>query len=288
MSKQVSIIIPFYNAGNYINKCIKSIVAQQFSNIEIILIDDGSDDNSLAICKHYITKYNQIQLIHLNHSGEANAINIGVAASHGDYVMFVSALDWLNGQDVINTLYQNIIKSSSDIAIPSYCEFKNDNLVDHNLKDFEKSYTPQQWFKFEYQANNDMNKCFTCLYGKLFTRSLLDYADFTNDSSSTSDANTWKLYLLADKISFVSAKMYVSNNTAAKSSTYHFQPEKLHSLKPVEERIAILTKINFDITAELKEYINRLNYQRNQALKKDDYYVHLNSISKIDTISKYK
>lgn len=100
MNPKFSIIVPLYNKAPYIKKALDSIVSQSFKDWECIIMDDGSTDNSVAICEEYIThhtlhiKHNTLNIIHQKNAGVAAARNAGVAASHGDYVAFLDADDW--------------------------------------------------------------------------------------------------------------------------------------------------------------------------------------------------
>lgn len=92
---KVSIIIPVYNAAPYLNKCIETALHQTYSNIEVILINDGSKDNSLEICKEYAAADSRIKVIDIPNGGVSNARNLGIENATGDYLMFVDADDWL-------------------------------------------------------------------------------------------------------------------------------------------------------------------------------------------------
>lgn len=91
----VSVIIPVYNASEYISKCIESVINQTYPNWELILIDDGSNDNSLEICKYYSSKDNRIITLTQKNSGPSAARNSGIAISKGKYVTFIDSDDYI-------------------------------------------------------------------------------------------------------------------------------------------------------------------------------------------------
>ena len=93
---KISIIIPVYNAAPYLSKCIESATNQTYSDIKIILINDGSKDNSLEICQGYAAKDGRIKIIDIPNGGVSNARNLGIESAAGDYLMFVDADDWLS------------------------------------------------------------------------------------------------------------------------------------------------------------------------------------------------
>jgi glycosyltransferase involved in cell wall biosynthesis len=95
INPKISIIVPVYNVERYINRCIDSILAQNFSDFELILIDDGSTDSSGTICDNYAKKDNRIKVIHINNGGVSNARNKGIELAQGDYLMFCDSDDYV-------------------------------------------------------------------------------------------------------------------------------------------------------------------------------------------------
>lgn len=91
--KTVSIIVPVYNAKNYLDRCISSVIAQEYSNWELILVDDGSKDGSADICRRYMRNDPRIRLICSDHGGTAKARNTALSAAGGDYIAFLDADD---------------------------------------------------------------------------------------------------------------------------------------------------------------------------------------------------
>lgn len=111
----ISVIIPAYNAGEYFNHCIKSIVNQTYKNLEIIIIDDGSTDNTPNLCDEWASKDNRIKVIHKENEGASSARNVGLDLSAGDYITFVDADDYLD-LDMYEIMLNEIIYYNSDAA----------------------------------------------------------------------------------------------------------------------------------------------------------------------------
>ena len=127
--KLVSIIIPVYNAQNYLKKCIDSVISQTYKNIEIILIDDGSSDGSKEICKDYLTEDKRIVYLEQENKGAYIARNKGLKIASGDYIQFVDSDDFL-GPNYINTLVKAI--DNVDLVISAYHVYfykKNEKLI---------------------------------------------------------------------------------------------------------------------------------------------------------------
>jgi glycosyltransferase involved in cell wall biosynthesis len=115
MSK-VSVVVPIYNAGRKLDKCIKSILDQTFKDFELVLVNDGSTDSSLDICKEYEKKDSRVILINKKNEGCIAARRCGIEESNSDYVMFVDADDWID-KNTIDILYTESIKNNVDITV---------------------------------------------------------------------------------------------------------------------------------------------------------------------------
>ena len=102
----ISVIVPVYNAENYLHRCIDSILAQTFTDFELLLINDGSTDNSGEICNAYAQKYPCIRMFHKNNGGVSSARNLGLTKANGEWIVFVDSDDWIEPH-YLNVLYQN-------------------------------------------------------------------------------------------------------------------------------------------------------------------------------------
>lgn len=115
----LSIIVPVYNVEKYINRCIDSILNQQFSDFELILVDDGSPDNCGQICDDYAKKDSRIRVIHKENGGLGSARNVGIELSRGNYIGFVDSDDWIS-TDMYAFLIQIALEHKADIVSGSY------------------------------------------------------------------------------------------------------------------------------------------------------------------------
>lgn len=116
MTDLISVIIPVYNKEIYLNKCIDSLINQTYSNIEIILVNDGSTDNSPIICNEYAVNDSRIRVIHSDNKGVSAARNIGIEQANGRYLMFVDADDWV-APDFCGEAIKIISENDSDIGV---------------------------------------------------------------------------------------------------------------------------------------------------------------------------
>lgn len=121
----VSIIVPVYNVKYYLAKCINSIIGQTYTNLEIILVDDGSSDGSEKICDEYEKVDNRILVIHKINEGVSAARNIGLDYARGEYIAFVDSDDYI-ASDMIQTLLSRIKTDNSDMACCNYLQVTED------------------------------------------------------------------------------------------------------------------------------------------------------------------
>ena len=115
----VSIVVPVYNVEKYLEECVSSITRQTYSNLEIILVNDGSSDNCPKICETWKKKDNRIKVIHKENAGLGMARNTGIDHATGQYICFFDSDDYIR-VDTIEKCYQEITKESADVALFGY------------------------------------------------------------------------------------------------------------------------------------------------------------------------
>lgn len=170
---KVSVIVPVYNAEEYLHRCVDSLLNQTLKDIEIILVDDGSKDSSPAICDEYAEKHDNITVLHLENGGPARARNKGIEIAKGDYIGFADSDDYCHVEQ-FEKLYNNAKENNSDIAM---CSFFVDNT---------KEIKPVNIAFDSLCSSNDeiKNRIISCFYGeyvhglnslwiKIFKRSML-------------------------------------------------------------------------------------------------------------------
>lgn len=119
----ITVIVPIYQAEKFLDRCITSIVEQTYWNLEIILIDDGSTDDSLRICKQWEQKDSRVIVIHQNNSGVSKARNVGISNANGKYIMMLDSDDYMQSQ-MIERMYKIIQNPNVDLVI---CGFERGN-----------------------------------------------------------------------------------------------------------------------------------------------------------------
>ena len=116
---EISVIVPVYKAEKYLHKCVDSLLAQTFPNFEILLIDDGSPDNSGKYCDEFALKDNRIRVFHKENGGVSSARQFGLDNARGEYVIHADPDDWVE-TDMLDDLYKKAIEDDADMVI---CDF---------------------------------------------------------------------------------------------------------------------------------------------------------------------
>jgi glycosyltransferase involved in cell wall biosynthesis len=118
---KISIIIPIYKVEQYLNKCLETIINQSYKNLEIILVDDGSPDNSGKICDIYASNDSRITVIHKKNGGVSSARNAGLDIAQGTYICFIDADDWIE-LNALELCLDNILTTGSELCFFNYNE----------------------------------------------------------------------------------------------------------------------------------------------------------------------
>ena len=193
----ISIIIPIYNGQQYISKCLESIQKQTYSYLEIILINDGSIDDSGKICDEYAIKDPRIKVIHKKNEGASIARNKGIEIAQGEYIGFVDCDDYIEST-MYEKLLNSIVKNKTDMSICNY----NDN-DDLNL---EKEILNRHEF-LDFILNK--NKFRGYVWNKLYKKEILKEFKFKKDISLCEDLLFNCEYAIkCDKISVIDEKLY--------------------------------------------------------------------------------
>lgn len=119
IENQISVIVAVYNVEQFLPRCIESVLQQTYSNLEILLVNDGATDNSGKICYKYAQIDDRINVVNKQNGGLTSARKAGFKKAHGKYIVFIDGDDYLEN-DYIETLFNCLIRSKSDIAICSY------------------------------------------------------------------------------------------------------------------------------------------------------------------------
>lgn len=165
----ISVIVPIYKVEKYLDRCVSSIVSQTYSNLEIILVDDGSPDNCPLICDEWQKKDNRIKVFHKKNGGLSDARNCGIDNSNGDYVVFVDSDDYI-AKNMIEVLYTTLMEDKTDIAI---CDYYISELDKNSPHKFSNKKFIVKDKKFDYLYNE--YGCVTVVaWNKIYKKSIFE------------------------------------------------------------------------------------------------------------------
>ncbi|MCG3708945.1 glycosyltransferase [Aliarcobacter butzleri] len=216
MSK-ISVIIPIYNTEKYLDKCLNSCINQTFKDIEIILINDGSTDNSFEICKEYLKIDSRIRLFNQENRGQGFSRNFGIMKSKSDFIYFLDSDDFIE-PDTIEQLYNQVIFDKSDIVIGGW-EKVNEDLnqiiktnpaIDVDVLNSKNKVSYIFSFQFTYVA------CGILINKKIFLDNFLFFPNYFHEDLYLMP----KIFYFARKISYVDNKFYkwIERNDSSSNS----------------------------------------------------------------------
>lgn len=194
----ISIIVPVYKVEKYIDRCVSSILTQTYSNLEIILIDDGSPDNCPNICENYARKDKRVKVIHKKNGGLSSARNVGISIAKGSYISFVDSDDWLE-TNAIELLYKCIIDNSADFVMGRNSRDKQFN---NQIVSYDKLSFLNKLLKIGSQEN------VMYAWGKLYKRELFTDVQYIEGIICEDIPCTFELALKSNKICILNTLVY--------------------------------------------------------------------------------
>lgn len=254
MSPKISVIVPVYKVENYLNRCVDSILCQTFSDLEIILVDDGSPDNCGIICDEYARQDERIKVIHKRNGGLSSARNAGLDIASGDYIGFVDSDDWIHPQ-MYEILYSNAVKSNVNIITCRYKkasdinDSENKNFdIEHNVRTYEKDEIFNDFFDTFYRD------IFPTVWNKLYKREIFQNLRFENGRINEDEFLMLPSIDIAGKVGIIEVSLYFyffTREGSIMNST--FTPKKLDSLYAVYVKYNFFKKRRIAIQAEKYE-----------------------------------
>lgn len=238
MEAMISVVVPIYNVGKYLAKCIESVSAQTYKNLEIILVNDGSTDDCGNICDDYAKKDQRIKVIHKINGGLSDARNAGIEIAKGQYIGFVDSDDYINAN-----MYErlvNIMKTdNSEIAVCNYSlvyEETEKNIFEKN--DFDDNYLliDNKNKLIEYAMKNNYDT-FTVAWNKVYLRELFNDIRYPKGKIHEDVFTTYKLLYKAQKISYTKDAMYYYLQRETSIMGQKFNEKRLHRLDALQEQL---------------------------------------------------
>ena len=257
MTEKITVIVPVYNVENYLNKCLDSLINQTYKNLEIIVINDGSTDNSGEICQEYAQKDNRITYVEQKNGGLSDARNAGLERMTGSYVTFVDSDDWVE-PNYVEVLHNKLIGYQADIAIGNYYSYNEDEAMYYfhvnSESYYEKLYDNISIFENLYDAKQMKSFSLISAWGKLYKAELFDYIRFDKGKLGEDGYINQKLYLLVQKVIYINQGLYAYRQRSG-SITKTWTEKWMHALvDAMSERITLLANMNYPLEKHLAVY----------------------------------
>lgn len=218
----ISVVIPVFNVEKFLRKCIESVLSQTYTNIQILLINDGSTDSSGRICEEYEAKDTRVQCIHQKNAGLSEARNTGINLLKGKYVTFIDSDDYVSIY-FIERLYKAIVEKEADISISNFIRVKENEI----LNDSKEVHIELQVFdKMESLAalySNDISYQFTTAWGKLYKSEIFDDIRYPKGRNYEDAAIAHLIYDNITTVVYADIKQYfylTRENSITSSETY--------------------------------------------------------------------
>ncbi len=294
----VSVIVPVYNVEKYLVQCIDSIINQTYQNLEIILVNDGSTDNSGKICDEYAEKDSRIKVIHKENGGLSDARNKGLDIMTGEYVTLVDSDDYLE-HNCIEKLYIYSKTCQTDMAIGKFVRFREDT-GEFFFGDYQNSGDKIEMLTAE-QCLEKNHKyflgVFVTAWAKLYKASLF------NDSAPYKSIRypigvyhedqytTHKLFLKSKKIVFVNENLYIYRTRKGSITGTPLSDKRImDNIRGLEEKIIDFTLLDEDMKLLREHYVFYLNFYKDilERYQKQNSEVYEYIQKRLATFSKWK
>lgn len=199
-------IIPVYNVAPYLKKCLDSVCAQTYDNLEIIIVDDGSTDESETICDDYANRDPRVIVIHKENGGLSDARNAGMAIASGDYIGFVDSDDWIE-VDMYERLYRACEDNNVEYVIARFLEEKEGKIIQDQ---FTQKFTIIDGFSALRicTMGDDQYVITNSVWNRLYKKSILKDMCFPKGKNYEDIVFTTKVLMRVDKVGYLDAAVY--------------------------------------------------------------------------------
>ncbi len=256
----ISVIIPMYNAEKYVGKCLNSLLRQTYKDLQIIIVNDGSKDNSQAICEEFAKQDKRITLINTENRGAGSARNTGIEAAKGEYISFIDSDDY-----VCDNYYERLLKmieqTKADIAIGRY-----QRISEHDEMQFVNSGEIKECTNMEellvlYGEDEDKYINAVLVTNKLFKRELFEEnVRFPIRRLIDDEFIIYKLIYKSQKIVYTDDIMYAYVQSDSSVMRTNFKEQRVHDTLDVYDEVYQFFKENGTEELNRKILVRYLSY----------------------------
>ena len=266
MESLISVIIPVYNTESYIGVCLESLVKQTYTNFEVLMIDDGSTDNSGRICQEYTESDSRFHYYRKENGGVSSARNLGIEYSRGDYLTFVDSDDWVE-EDYLEVLYSALVSESASVSISTYKRFSMEDNTWY-FHSFQRGYDKRVFRHLELINElidlDSFDHSYRFVSGKLVRKDVVGDIRFNSLTSLGEDMEFWfKIYLISPKSVYINRDSYVYRT--GEGLTRHFSLLKIKcDLQQRENFIAFLAARNIEVGRYVDNFVSLLKFRKKE------------------------
>ena len=233
----ISVVVPIYNVERYLEECIESILSQTYSNIEVVLVDDGSTDNCPAICDRYAAGNDRVKSVHRENGGLSAARNTGVNACDGDYVGFIDSDDYISPV-FYEALYRAIKQSGVEMAAMRYGVDFFDGEEPELERDIEDASEYELLGEEQYQEEILYQKSWAGAVWRLYSRDLAEKIYFPEGLYYEDDETAYRFAHGCGKVAVLKATdLYAYRQRPTSIMRGAFNPKKMESCLEITRRM---------------------------------------------------
>lgn len=237
----ISVIVPIYNVESYICRCVDSILAQTFTDFELILVDDGSPDDCPAICDEYAKKDNRVHVIHQENGGLSAARNAGIdwafANSDSRWISFIDSDDWVYKQ-YLEILLHAALDNDVAVSICAYQETDGKALMEDNGQNGETIWNPEDFF-----VQHHVNA--TVAWGKLYKKECFSEIRYPVGKLHEDEFVTYRILFDLPAVTATEARLYYYFQNENGIMRSKWTPKRLAAIEAYKEQIKYFEKNNF-------------------------------------------
>lgn len=236
MEGKISIIVPVYKVEDYVERCIKCIQAQTYTNWEAIFVEDGSPDHSGAICDKYALEDERIKVVHKENAGVAAARNTGLANATGEYIAFIDSDDYAHPR-YLEVLMRLLVENDADLAICGYALSMGSEIgEDKPLGELELLNSSQAVAKIM------ENQQFCSPWSKLYKKSLFENITYPEGAIYEDLGTAFEIFQAADRIVYQNIPLYYYFQVSESITRSEFHYGKLDEAKALKHQYEFVSK----------------------------------------------
>jgi glycosyltransferase involved in cell wall biosynthesis len=262
----ISLVVPIYNVENYLWSCLDSIAKQTYSNIEVLLVNDGSPDDSSSICQEFVAKDSRFRYIEKENGGLSDARNAGIAEAKGEFLSFVDSDDWIE-PTYVEDLYRAALFNDAEVVVSNYQEFHQERNVYliHLFEDYYETHYSGEEVIQQLPLLERKDFSFTTSWGILFARRLFDTISFPKGKTIEDTRTNYRLFAESSRLTYIHKVLY--NYRVGVDSISSRITEKLlvDVLECLMERMAVYAVKGWNVADERENVLTNLKMRYNQA-----------------------